>query len=154
MARQHAYAARLVWTGAAQGPTKDYKSYSRDYEVEIEGKPTLAGSADAAFRGDPARHDPEHLLVAALSACHMLWYLHLCAEAGILVTAYEDEASGSLVAEPGNGRFTEVVLHPAVTIAAGDKELAESLHERAHKECFIANSVNFPVRHEARISEA
>jgi len=154
MAGQHAYAARLVWTGAAKGPTKDYKTYSRDYEIEMAGKPTLAGSADAAFHGDSGRHDPEHLLVAALSACHMLWYLHLCADAGILVTAYEDEASGTMVTAPGNGRFTEVVLRPAVTIAGGDKDLALGLHERAHKECFIANSVNFPVRYEARVTEA
>jgi organic hydroperoxide reductase OsmC/OhrA len=150
MAREHHYAAHLVWTGGAQGPTKDYASYSREHVVRIEGKPDLVGSADPHFRGDPERHNPEDWLVAALSACHMLTYLAICARKGIAVVSYEDAASGTMALEGGGGHFTEVVLRPRVTLAAGsDARAAEALHEDAHKYCFIAASVNFPVRHEA-----
>ena len=150
--KEHHYAVKTVWTGAEQGPARDYRSYSRAYRFEIAGKPPLDCSADPAFRGDPARHNPEDLLVASLSACHMLWYFHLCAVKGVVVTAYEDAAEGTMVEAPGNGRMTEVVLHPRVTITAdSDPELARDLHERAHHECFIANSMNFPVRCEPEI---
>ncbi|MDJ0609640.1 MAG: OsmC family protein, partial [Kiloniellales bacterium] len=112
----------------------------------------IEGSSDPAFLGDPARHNPEDLLVAALSACHMLWYLHLCAVKGVVVTAYRDAAEGTMLEEPRKGRFTEVILRPEVTITAeSDAERARQLHERAHAECFIANSVNFPVRCEPEI---
>lgn len=153
MAQEHRFAARLVWTGAAQGPAQSYDGYSRDYVVEIEGKPPLAGSSAPAFRGDPARHNPEDLLVASLSACHMLWYLHLCTDAGIEVVAYSDDASGIMGRKDGKIRFTEVVLRPRVVIAAGDPEQAKALHARANDACFIASSVNFPVRHEAVIEQ-
>jgi organic hydroperoxide reductase OsmC/OhrA len=148
MAHEHRFAARLTWTGAAQGPTRSYESYSRDYVVEMEGKPPVAGSSAPAFRGDPARHDPEGLLVAALSACHMLSYLHLCATAGIEVVSYEDQASGTMAIKDRKMRFVDVLLAPRVTIAKGDREQAVALHEQAHEACFIASSVNFPVRHE------
>ena len=151
MAREHHFAARITWIGAAQGPTRSYESYARDYLVEIEGKPPLEGSSDPAFRGDAKRHNPEDLLVASLSACHLLWYLHLCADAGIEVAAYQDEASGTMARVDGKVRFTEVMLRPRVGIAAGDLEQAKALHARAHAECFIANSVNFPVRHEPTV---
>jgi organic hydroperoxide reductase OsmC/OhrA len=147
MAHEHRFAARLVWTGAEQGPTRSYESYSRSYVVEIEGKPPIEGSSAPAFRGDPARHDPEGLLVAALSACHMLSYLHLCASAGIEVVAYEDQASGTMAIKDRRMRFVDVLLEPRVTIAKGDRDQAVALHEKAHEACFIANSVNFPVRH-------
>ncbi|MFQ5520678.1 MAG: OsmC family protein, partial [Candidatus Methylomirabilia bacterium] len=100
------------------------------------------------MRGDPSRYNPEELLVAALSACHMLWYLHLCTDAKIIVTDYMDHASGTMVlTADGSGHFTAVVLKPSVTIQrGGDVTLAERLHARAHQLCFIANSVNFPVR--------
>ena len=150
MAREHRYAAHLTWTGAAQGPTKDYASYSREYVVRIEGKPDLIGSSDPLFRGDAKRHNPEDWLLAALSACHMLTFLALCARKTISVLSYEDAASGTMVLEGGGGRFTEVVLRPKVVLAAGaNAEAAEALHEEAHRHCFIAASVNFPVRHEA-----
>jgi organic hydroperoxide reductase OsmC/OhrA len=150
MAREHHYSAHLVWTGAAQGPTKDYASYSRDYVVRMEGKPDLAGSSDPLFRGDSKRHNPEDWLVAALSACHMLTFLAICARKGIQVLSYEDAASGAMVLEGGGGRFTEVMLRPKVVLAAGsDAHAAEALHEEAHRHCFITASVNFPVRHEA-----
>jgi organic hydroperoxide reductase OsmC/OhrA len=147
MAREHHFAARLIWTGAAQGPIRDYDSYSRDYRIEVEGKPPLEGSSDPAFRGDAGRHNPEDLLVMALSACHMLSYLALCARAGIEVVAYEDQASGKMAIKDRRMRFVEVTLAPKVRIAAGDLEKAEALHEEAHAACFIANSVNFPVLH-------
>jgi organic hydroperoxide reductase OsmC/OhrA len=147
--RPHRYAARLCWTGGAAGPAVDYATYSRDYVVAIGGKPDLHGSADAHFRGDPTRHNPEDLLVAALSACHLLSYLAECARAGVAVVAYEDDASGEMTLIDGKIRFREVVLRPRVAIAdAARIAEATALHERAHAECFIANSVNFPVRHE------
>ena len=145
MAQEHHFAAKLIWTGAAQGPTKNYESYSREYRIEMEGKPPLSGSADPKFRGDPAKHNPEDLLVAALSACHLLSYLHLCASAGIDVVAYEDQASGKMAIKDRRMRFVEVTLAPKVTIAAGDPDKARALHEDAHAACFIANSVRTAV---------
>ena len=155
MAKQHTYAAKLTWTGAAQGPVRDYAGYSRDYTVAIPGKPALKGTADPMFKGDAAIHNPEDLLVAALAGCHMLTYLAHCAFAKIEVVDYEDDAGGVMVFEGGGGRFTEVTLRPRVTVAPGsDLEKARGLHEAAHHDCFIANSVNFPVRNEPEIVEA
>jgi organic hydroperoxide reductase OsmC/OhrA len=127
-----------------------YRGYVRDHDVLVEGKPTLKGSADPAFRGTPERWNPEELLVASLSECHMLTFLSLCAREGVAVTGYVDAASGVMREEPGNsGRFTEVVLRPEVTVAdPAAIERVEALHKKAHDACFIANSVNFPVRHE------
>ncbi|MFC0540002.1 OsmC family protein [Kutzneria chonburiensis] len=137
--RTHGYEVEVSWHGATTG----YRDYSRAHEVAVEGKPVLPGSADPAFRGDRDRYNPEELLVASLSQCHMLWFLHLAAEAGIVVTDYRDRATGTM-AEDGGGRFTDVTLRPEVTVHSGHDQLAE-LHERAHHLCFIANSVNFPV---------
>jgi organic hydroperoxide reductase OsmC/OhrA len=148
--RPHRYAAHLRWTGAARGATTAYDAYDRTYAVEIAGKPTLTGSADAHFRGEPHVHNPEDLLVAALAACHMLSYLAVCARKGIAVVAYEDDAQGEMTLIEGKVRFREVVLRPSVTIADPARiDEALALHAKAHDECFIANSVNFPVRHEA-----
>lgn len=145
----HRFECRLVWTGAAKGPTTSYESYSREYAIEIPGKPRLIGSSDKAFLGDPSLHNPEDLLVASLSACHALTYLALAARAGILVHGYEDAAEGTMSVKDRRLRFTEVVLRPRVVVAPGtDLEAARRLHEPAHDHCFIANSVNFPVRHE------
>ncbi|TMQ52738.1 MAG: OsmC family peroxiredoxin [Candidatus Eisenbacteria bacterium] len=150
---KHRFLCRLVWTGAARGSTTSYEGYSREYRVDIEGKPSLRGSAAPVFRGDPTLHDPEDLLVAALSACHCLSYLALCARAGVHVVTYEDETDGTMAKVDGVVRFTEVTLHPKVTIAPGsDPEKARALHERAHAICFIANSVNFPVRNKPTIT--
>jgi organic hydroperoxide reductase OsmC/OhrA len=156
MDHTHRYTLRLDWTGAAQGPTLKYEAYSREYHVEIEGKPDLTGSADPAFRGDPALINPEDMLLAALSSCHMLSYLALCARMRIAVTAYTDQASGTMSeTAPHRMGFTEVMLRPRVMVAAGtDLAKANALHEKAHELCFIANSVNFPVRHEAEIVTA
>jgi organic hydroperoxide reductase OsmC/OhrA len=156
--KQHRYSIQVTWTGNLGQGTSGYRTYSRNHEISAAGKPALPGSSDPTFRGDPARYNPEELLVSALSTCHMLWYLHLCAEAQIVVLQYVDEASGVMVeTSEGGGRFLEVVLKPQIVIASRhDLERAEPLHERAHHLCFIANSVNFPVRCEpqTRIAEA
>ena len=153
MAHIHRFRARLTWSGADYGATSSYESYSRDHIIEVPGKPPLQASADQVFRGDASRHNPEDLLVMSLSACHMLSYLAEAARAGVHVVAYSDEASGTMQMHEGKMRFTEVSLRPQVVIAAGgDAALAQRLHERAHKLCFIANSVNFPVSCDARVS--
>ena len=145
--KEHAYEVRVHWTGN-QGPgTASYRGYGRDHEVAADGRPTLLGSADRAFRGDPDRWNPEDLLVAALSECHMLSYLALAAAEGLVVTGYDDTATGSMTTHADSGgEFTEVVLHPVVQIAdPADRERARALHSRAHEVCFIARSVSFPV---------
>ena len=153
MGHQHHYRATVTWTGNQGEGTANYRSYSRSHDIEIEGKPTLAGSSDPAFMGDAAAHNPEDMLVAAVSACHMLWYLHLCSDAKIKVLAYRDSAEGTMEqGADGGGRFTRLVVRPEVTIAAGgDSALAERLHEEANRRCFIANSLSLPVGHEATI---
>ena len=157
MAREHSYSATVTWTGNSGQGTAGYKTYTRDYDIACPGKPTIAGSADPAYRGDAGRHNPEDLLVAALSACHMLWYLHLCSAAGVVVTAYEDAADGVMQTQPpgGEGEFTRVTLRPRVTITPeSDADAAERLHEQANANCFVARSVNFPVDHQATIVKA
>jgi organic hydroperoxide reductase OsmC/OhrA len=145
----HRFACHTIWTGAARGATRDYAGYSREHEIHVEGKPTLRGSAAPVFRGDAALHNPEDLLVAALSACHLLSYLAFAARAGLAVEAYEDHATGTMEEVEGRIRFTKVVLHPEVRLAPGaDADAARALHERAHHACFIASSVNFPVENE------
>jgi organic hydroperoxide reductase OsmC/OhrA len=151
----HAFQCRLVWTGAAKGGTVDYDTYSREYRIDGAGKKhSIAGTAAPAFHGDEALWNPEEMLVAALSACHSLSYLALCARARITVIGYEDDAHGTMAKVDGKVRFTEVMLRPRVTISAGDAEKARALHEKAHSICFIANSVNFPVRNEPTIHVA
>jgi organic hydroperoxide reductase OsmC/OhrA len=151
--RTHSYAVRVTWTGNQGTGTSGYRDYSRDHDVHRDGVHTIAGSSDPAFRGDRTRWNPELELTAALSQCHMLWYLHLCAEAGVVVLSYSDDAVGTMEeTADGSGRFTEVVLRPKVTIASASMlEAAHRLHGQAHEKCFIANSVNFPVRHEPTI---
>jgi organic hydroperoxide reductase OsmC/OhrA len=154
VSRQHHYETHVVWTGNLGQGTGTYRAYSRDHQIEFPGKPPLAGSSDPAFRGDPSRYSPEELLVASLSACHMLWYLHLCADSGVVVEGYVDAAAGVMVeTADGGGRFKEVVLTPQVVVRAGsDRDLAMRLHERAHALCFIARSVNFDVRCDPAVS--
>ncbi len=146
--KHHHYAIRLIWTGDLGQGTKEYRGYSREHRIEIEGKPPLLGSSDPHFRGDPSRHNPEELLVAALASCHMLWYLHLCADAGVVVREYSDAASGTMeLDQNGDGRFSEVILRPHAILERGDPIQALLLHDQAHRRCFIARSVAFPVRH-------
>lgn len=143
----HHYSVHVDWTGNEGQGTKSYKTYRRDHTISADGKPPLLASSDPAFRGDPARYNPEDLLVASLSSCHMLWYLHLCAVNRIVVLSYEDSASGEMKEnEDGSGAFTSVELCPIIKISSdSDPAKAESLHHQAHANCFIANSVNFPV---------
>ncbi len=140
--RTHVYKTAVSWSNASG--TTAYAAYPRDHSLQIAGKPDLAMSSDPAFLGNSTRYNPEELLVASLSSCHMLWYLALCATHGIIVTNYEDHATGTLTEAEG-GRFVEVQLHPRATLVAGEAEKARELHEVAHKKCFVANSVNFPV---------
>jgi organic hydroperoxide reductase OsmC/OhrA len=148
MSREHNYRVNVIWTGNTGSGTSGYQAYKRDHEISVVGKPPILGSSDPKFRGDAARYNPEELLVAALSTCHMLWYLHLCADAGIVVESYEDRAEGTMKeTTEGGGRFVSVKLRPHVRVIGSIKQ-AEALHQRAHELCFIANSVNFPVEHE------
>ena len=153
--KQHRYTTRVTWKGNRGAGTRGYRDYGREHEISAPGKPAIPGSSDPGFRGDASRWNPEELLVASVSACHKLWYLHLCATAGIVVLAYRDQAEGVMEeTSDGSGRFASVTLHPQVTIAAGgDTTKARALHEPAHEKCFIANSVSFPVRCEPVISE-
>ncbi len=151
--KEHHYLVGLTWTGNTGTGTSNYAAFSRDHELICDGKPAISGSSDPAFRGDAARWNPEDLLVASVAACHKLWYLHLCAVAGVVVVAYVDEAEGVMVEDAQKGGFfSKIVLRPKVTITAdSDPEKAASLHQQAHEKCFIANSVNFPVTHEETI---
>ncbi len=152
---EHKYRITVQWTGNKGSGTSGYREYGRDHLIRAGAKPEIPGSSDAAFLGDAARWNPEDLLVASASACHKLWYLHLCADAGVVVLAYVDEAEGTMLDSPERGRFTEIVLRPRVTIRAGDDaELAASLHHATHEKCYVANSVNFPIRCEATIERA
>lgn len=155
MAKIHRFSARISWSAAAKGTASSYESYSRDYLIEVPGKPPLPGSADKVFLGDSSKHNPEDLLVMSLSSCHLLTYLAVTARAGVHVLAYSDEASGTMQMHEGRMRFTEVTLRPQVVIAkGGDAALAMQMHEQAHEHCFVANSVNFPVSCDAHISVA
>lgn len=156
MEKQHEYRSRLTWHGNLGTGTATYAGYSRDYTVSIDGKPDLHGSADPMFRGNPELPNPEDLFVAAISSCHMLSYLALCARKGIAVVAYEDEASGTLIfTGDGGGKFESVTLKPEVTIAdAAHESTALALHEDAHRACYIASSCSTPVHHAATIRVA
>ncbi|MEI6411433.1 MAG: OsmC family protein [Bacteroidota bacterium] len=148
----HHYKLSILWTGNKGLGTSHYRAYDRDHLIRAVGKNDIEGSSDPAFRGNPTKYNPEEMLVASLSSCHMLWFLHLCAEAGVVVTAYEDQAEGTMVetADKG-GHFTEVILRPRVTVSKSDMiGQTEALHHQAHKLCFIANSCNFPIRNEAQ----
>ncbi|RKT99172.1 peroxiredoxin [Burkholderia sp. Nafp2/4-1b] len=152
---EHKYRVAVEWIGNRGTGTSGYREYSRDHVIRAGSKPDIPGSSDSAFRGDAARWNPEDLLLASASACHKLWYLHLCSDAGIRVLAYVDDAEGTMVDSAEPGRFTDIVLHPRVTIRAGDdRALAERLHHDAHAKCYVANSVNFPIRCEAVIEVA
>ena len=154
--RTHSYDVTVAWTGNRGTGTSGYRDYGRDHEVAAAGRPTIAGSADPTFHGDKARWNPELELLAALSQCHLLSYLYVCTAAGVVVTAYEDAPYGTMAeTSDGGGRFTEVVLRPKVTVA--DESMAakaRELHHDASEKCFIASSVNFPVRHEPSVTVA
>jgi len=153
MKREHTYTTTITWKGNQGAGTAAYDAYARDYEIACDGKQTIYGSADPLYQGDVKRHNPEEMLVAALSACHMLWYLHFCAAGGVVVEAYEDSADGLMLTSPdGSGEFSQVTLRPRVTISANsDAAEAMRLHTKANEMCYIARSVNFPVHHEPEI---
>ncbi|MDI5964882.1 OsmC family protein [Streptomyces sp. SL13] len=150
MTTTHSYEVTVEWTGDRGSGTSDYRAYGRDHEVLADGKPPIAASSDPAFLGDPARWNPEELLLASVAQCHMLWYLHLCAAAGVVVTGYEDRARAVLAVDAtgGGGRITGVVLSPEVTVAdPADLERAHALHDDVNALCFVARSVSFPITH-------
>lgn len=153
---EHRYSVRTEWTGDRGSGTSGYRDYDRSVTIRVEGKPDLLASSDKPFRGDASRWNPEDLLVAALSECHLLSYLHACVGAGVVVLAYEDDATGLMVEDGrGGGAFREVVLRPQVTVAdASMVDAARAAHAQANEWCFIANSVSFPVRHEPGIRVA
>jgi organic hydroperoxide reductase OsmC/OhrA len=157
MPNTHTYRITTQWTGNSGSGTANYRTYSRDHQISAPGKAaSINGSSDPHFRGDGSRYNPEELLVASLSTCHMLWVLHLCADAGIVITGYSDDATGVMAEnEDGSGQFTKVLLRPRMAITDRARiEEAGAIHSRAHHLCFIARSVNFPVEHEPVISGA
>lgn len=147
MSHTHSYKTLVTWTGNLGSGTSDYRAYSRDHIIKVDGKHEIMASSDPAFRGDSTRYNPEEMFVASLSTCHMLWFLHLCADAGIVVTDYKDEATGSMIEDEYGGRFQEVILRPQASITDESKRpLANELHHKAHRFCFIANSVKCEVK--------
>jgi organic hydroperoxide reductase OsmC/OhrA len=149
--KRHQYKTKTEWTGNSGSGTASYQSYSRDHLVSAEGKQVvIPASSDPSFLGDHTRYNPEELFLSSLSSCHMLWYLHMCTVNGVVVTGYTDHATGTMLEnEDGSGRFTEVILNPEVTVSHPEMiEKAAELHHKANEMCFIANSCNFPVRHQ------
>jgi organic hydroperoxide reductase OsmC/OhrA len=149
MKGQHIYNLTVKWTGNTGTGTSNYKAFERSHTIFVNNKVDLLGSSDPAFRGDKTKHNPEEFLVASLSTCHMLWYLHLCAEAGVIVVDYVDNATGIMMeTSDAGGHFTEVTLNPIVIVTENSMvERANELHKKANELCFIANSVNFPIYH-------
>ena len=149
MTKEHHYKTNITWTGNKGSGTKDYTTYERSYEVKVDQKTTILGSSDAPFRGDISKHNPEDFFLSSLSSCHMLWFLHLCADKGIVVVSYEDNAHGTMIEnQEGGGRFTSVMLNPKVVINESNQiKQANELHAEANRKCFIANSCNFTVHH-------
>lgn len=157
MNTRHNYKIATKWTGNQGTGTSNYKDFERSYTIQIENKANILGSSDPEFRGDRTKHNPEELLLASVSSCHMLWYLHLCSEAKIIVTDYIDDATAILQeTENGNGKFTSITLNPIVTITNQSMvDLAIELHNKANEFCFVANSLNLKVNHqpELKVSE-
>ncbi len=153
MDKTHIYRIKTEWTGSRGIGTESYRSYSRDHRIICDGKMDLLLSSDPSFRGDPARHNPEELFLSSLSSCHMLWFLHLAAEHGVVVTQYEDLAEGWMIEQSdGAGRFHDVLLNPQVsTKNEVEQNVFRELHAKANAKCFIANSCNFPIRHKATL---
>ena len=148
MTKEHHYSAEIRWTGNLGKGTSGYRDYDRDHVISVMGKPEIPASSDPSFRGNNTRYNPEEMLVASLSSCHMLWYLHLCSEAGVVVTTYSDHATGVMEEEGNAGAFASVTLHPVVTVLKKEMiEKATALHEKANALCYIARSVNFEVHH-------
>jgi organic hydroperoxide reductase OsmC/OhrA len=155
MAKQHPYTSRVVWTGNRGEGTRTYRGYDRTWQIATPGKPIVECSNDPLLGGDPGKPNPEDLLLSSLSSCHMLWYLHLASDAGIVVMSYEDNPVGIGETSPnGAGRFLSATLRPRIEVKSGaDLERAEAIHREIHQFCFIARSVNFPVTYEPTFVE-
>ncbi len=153
MSKRHNYSIHISWTGNMGSGTSSYTSYERSHNISTANKINIECSSDPSFRGDASKYNPEELFLASISSCHMLWYLHLCSEAGVVVTKYIDQATATMTEEAGGaGQFTEVVLHPQVSVADSSMILlAEEQHQKANAMCFIARSLNFPVKHAATV---
>ncbi len=149
MSKQHRYQLKTTWTGNTGTGTSNYRSYERSLTIAAEGKVDILATSDTAFNSDKTKHNPEEMLLASISSCHMLWYLHLCSEAGVVVMDYTDNATGIMIeTADGGGHFTEVILSPTITVNHSSmKEKAIALHQKANKLCYIANSCNFPILH-------
>lgn len=147
--KEHFYQAKITWKGNLGTGTSGYQTYSRDHEIEVNNKSIIKASSDPSFRGNPENYNPEELFLASLSSCHMLWFLHLCSVDGVIVLDYKDESTGIMLEKKdGSGRFTEVTLHPRVIVKQERMaKKVDSIHAKANQMCFIANSVNFPVKH-------
>jgi organic hydroperoxide reductase OsmC/OhrA len=154
MNTQHNYKLDVKWTGNQGTGTSNYKDFERSYNIEIENKVDILGSSDPEFRGDKTKHNPEELLLASVSSCHMLWYLHFCTENKIIVTDYVDNATAVLeVTADGNGKFASITLNPNVSVTEKTMiEQATELHKKANEFCFVANSLNFKVDHQPIIN--
>jgi organic hydroperoxide reductase OsmC/OhrA len=150
MSKEHFYTLNIKWTGNKGAGTSDYRAYERDHTISAANKADILVSADPAFLGDASKYNPEELLLASLSSCHMLWFLHLCADKGVIVVEYTDKPHGIMIESPaGGGQFKEVTLNPVVIVTEKSMiALLDEIHEMARKKCFIANSVNFPVNHQ------
>ena len=152
--KEHTYHTNLQWTGNTGKGTETYRGYERSHKISVDGKQMIEASSDPSFRGDKTKYNPEEMFVASLSSCHMLWFLHLCSDASIIVLEYSDTAVGKMLeSADGNGKFSEVILHPVVKVKEEWMiEKTGAIHDKAHHFCFIANSVNIPVRHEPTVS--
>jgi organic hydroperoxide reductase OsmC/OhrA len=146
----HPYTSSIIWTGNRGEGTATYRGYDRTWDIAVPGKPVISCSNDPLLGGDPAKMNPEDLLLSALSACHMLWYLHYASNEKIIVTSYEDSPIGiGEVEKSGAGRFTSAILRPRITVNTGtDLAVATAIHHRIHDVCFIARSVNFSITYE------
>lgn len=154
MPEKHHYELIVEWTGNTGLGTSNYRSYERSLRVSAENKADILCTSDTAFNSDKTKHNPEELLLASISSCHMLWYLYLCSEAGVTVHEYTDKATGAMIeTADGGGRFTEVILFPQITVTNETMiEKAVQLHQKANKLCYIANSCNFPILHKPTIT--
>ena len=152
--KEHTYYISLEWTGNTGKGTETYRGYERSHSISAEGKTPIAGSSDPSFRGDRTKYNPEEMFLASLSSCHMLWFLHFCSEASVVVVEYSDAAIGRMIeTDDGNGKFSEVILKPKVIVKEEWMcEKIEALHDKANRFCFIANSCNFPIKHEGSVS--
>ncbi|HEY6914746.1 MAG TPA: OsmC family protein [Paludibacter sp.] len=149
MNKEHFYKLTVQWTGNTGNGTLNYRTYERNHTISADNKETIIASADPAFRGDKTKYNPEELLLASLSSCHMLWFLHLCSDNGVIVTDYTDNPTGIMEeTDNGGGKFKEVTLNPIVTVTdLSSLDKLDDLHKKANELCFIANSVNFIVKH-------